>query len=255
MARKVDSEATKANFVLHGSSWTVAHLDRFLQSEWGQRLFKPPAAASPSSPLRRTTEAQIRPSPAFLAVPRDTPLVINPSLSRRPASAAASRRYVPDLDQVETLTRGMTAASGRRQELAGEARSLMSAKARFKLAEAEKKQEKDFAAFKSQRAMITKQQRLLANLPQSGISGLQSAPNRPFSARPTNPQLQSSIAFGWSSPSPVTRSQLKRFPDREHNTFHTLFHPASQPVTNPQKECSLQLRYSRPFNIVTGTSY
>ena len=250
MARKADPEATKANFVMHGSSWTVAHLDRFLRSEWGQRLFKPAETPSQFSPLRRTTEAKIRPSPAFLAVPRDTPLMQDSSPPRRPASATATRRYAPDLDLVETLARGMTAASGRRQELAGEARTLMSAKARLKLAEAEKKQEKHFAALKSQRAMITKQQRLLANLPKSDISGLQSAPNRPFSARPVNPQLQSSIAFGLSPPSPITRPQLKRFPDREHNTFQTIFRPSSQPGTDPR-----QLRGGRPFNIVTGTSY
>jgi hypothetical protein len=129
----------------------------------------------------------------------------------------------------------------------------MSAKARRQLAVAEKKQEKDFAVFKSQRAMITKQQRLLANQPQSDLTGIS---NRPLSARPLNPQLQSGIAFGLSPPSPPARPQLKRFPDRDHNTFQTLFHPASQPQVDPRKERLLQLtRGSRPFNIVTGTGY
>ena len=254
MARRPDPESTKANFYPHGSSWTVAHLDRFLQSEWGQRLFSAKETKSPSqaSPLCKTTDAKIRPSPAFLAAPRDTPLLKDSSPHRRPASASTNRRYTPDVMLLETLSRGMTASSCRRQELAGEARTLMSAKARRQLAVAEKKQEKDFAAFKSQRAMITKQQRLLANQPQSDFTGL---PNRPVSARPVNSQLQSSIGFGLSPPSPPARPLLKRFPDRDHNTFQTLFRPAPQSQADPRKEQLLQLtRGSRPFNIVTGAA-
>lgn len=253
MARRPAPESTKANFHPQGSSWTVSHLDRFLQSEWGQRLFSAKETKSPLqtySLCKTTVEGKIRPSPAFLAVPRDTPLLKDTSPPRRPASASTNRQYTPDITVLQTLSRGMTASSCRRQELAVEARTLMSAKARMQLAVAEKKQEKDFAAFKSQRAMITKQQRLLANQLQSA-----EVPNRPVSARPLNPQMGSSIGFGLYLPASPTRPQLKRFPDRDHNTFQTLFTPASQAQADPHREKLLQItRTTRPFNIVTGAS-
>lgn len=240
MSRKPDPDATLANFRPHGSSWTVSHLDRFLQSDSGQRLFslKPSQFDTNYSSLRLHTGMKIRPSPAFLGVPRDAPLLMD--AVKRPMSAATSRRPAPEID---ALNKEITAAMWKKRELESRGSDFLSPKERRKLAEAEKKQELDLSMYKTQRALLTKQQRIMVNEGKSEVRVM-----RPVSARPVNMQLKSSFTFNETAPMTPTRPQIRRFPEKDHNTFQTLFQPSSPPI--PLKHPTP----TRGFNIVTGVS-
>lgn len=76
--------SNKPNLQLTGSNWDATHLDKFLDSEWGDKLFNASRFRSSSAipyPIRPVFETSIRPSVSFLNQPRESsaPTVYLPS--------------------------------------------------------------------------------------------------------------------------------------------------------------------------------
>ena len=284
-----DQFANKANLSLHGRTWNAAHLDSFLRSQWGEKLFVAGKQRDDSNSvqlpadlqIRSTTDSRIRPSPAFLSLPREAP----------PAPEFVSARSTSDFDwtdsektkdfrkrQVDTvaLAKGIHTAEERKAALQKESARLLPPPARRQLYEAEKKQGMDYFALKSQRLLLMKQQRILENAYPDGLirQGTREGRSKVFSqsaravARTSNLKLQRrtspDVEFGnpeSGSTSPVPpRFQLKRFPEiykhHYHDTHQALFIPGGETQGIGRLDRLTQLtRGNRAYNIVSGTSY
>jgi len=284
-----DQFSNRANLSLHGSTWNAAHLDSFLRSQWGEKLFVAGKQREDSNSvqlpadlqIRSTTDSRIRPSPAFLSLPREAP----------PATDFASARSATDFDwtdsektkdfrkqQVDSvaLARGIQGAEERKKALQKESARLLPPPARRQLYEAEKKQGADYSALKSQRLLLMKQQRILEHGYPDGLirQGTREGRSKVFSqsaravTRTSNLQIQRKtspdIEFGHpesGSTSPVPpRFQLKRFPElfkhHYHDTHEALFIPGGDTQGTGRLERLTQLtRGNRAYNIVSGTSY
>ena len=281
--------ANRANLSLHGRTWNAAHLDSFLRSQWGEKLFVAGKQRDDSSgmqlppdmQIRSTTDSRIRPSPAFLSLPREAP----PATDFQSARTALEFDWkAPEATQdfrkrpVDTVALGKSiqAAEGRKLALEKESARLLPPPARRQLYEAEKKQSMDYTNMKSQRLLLIKQQRILEHAYPDGLirQGTREGRSKTLTQssrtvdrtstlqfkRRTSPDIEfGNPEFGSTSPV-LPRFQLKRFPEiykhHYHDTHQALFIPDPDHQEAGRLDRLTQLtRGNRVYNIVSGTSY
>lgn len=265
----------KPGVVLSGKSWGVQHLDRFLASEWGVRLFKPNKKPNITVNADETfgfyPSSPIRPSASFLAQPREkTPAVIlrtNSSVTKYPHYIDnKSFEAQQSINQVQQKLLCHTNNSVK----------YLPAHKRKQAFDAEMMMKKEYFRLKRAQGLKTKQERIRCNeyrngvvvdgvvnslfnknaLERSVINEHQNKLNRRAEERMNNLRLHtassSNIIFFNQRGEGLCESAHKHraSPIKADDAVAGIF--KAQPVINPTPSRVLKTSHSRDFNIISG---
>ena len=273
---------------LRGSTWDVKHLDSFLASAWGEKLFKSKMPTETSYynkqlPLM-TANSSIRPSAAFLTLPRTQPPV--QALEKKTGNTLihqSGNPYSPPVPNVEHITSQMVTIENQRQADLKELSKVIPPSKRKQLFEAEKHRNQEFLRLKHEKIKETKKNRILSNEYRGAILGVD-VQDRSKSKSSTymkgsdqvleirkklrseniskhtkpNPNIQffNSDQNAAMEEKPRGLKKVEEIPSHYHDTYHALF--VNKPsTTNPERSDRLKnlWRGCRDFNIVTGVLF
>lgn len=292
--------ANKANLTLHGTTWDAKHLDKFLKSDWGDRLFNSNQSNMPTEKVKKqegiqTVDTNIRPSPAFLTLPRSSGVTATIHTSAPMTVGIVTHAQFQDTQQpVKLSKKDPIEIAKRMQKIEQELKGIKEAQydrlppnRRKQLFEGEKKREQQLKKLKEEKAMITKQNRIIKSGYPEGILGVDS-PNLPdtklywkeqkdierskslqqnrWQQRAQNMMKNTSTSPGitFSNPNsaevPAEKARAKKrveeVPEQYHDTFGALFIPKVQKRDPERAERLKELnRGERNFDIVSGAYY
>ena len=169
----------KPSLTLRGSTWDVKHLDNFLASQWGEKLFqskKPSENSDIGSQLPFLySNGSIRPSAAFLAQSRNQPPI--QSLEKTTTSTLITKNlekkcYTPPTVDIGEISKRLTSLEQQRIKDDQEFVKVIPPSKRRQLFEAEKHRNKVYSKLKNQKLSETKKERVIHNEYRNGILGV-----------------------------------------------------------------------------------
>lgn len=292
--------ANKANLTLHGTTWDAKHLDKFLKSEWGDRLFNASKSNQPPEPAKniegiKTVDTNIRPSPAFLTLPRSS-AIIAPVPTQAPVitGVVTHTQFQDNQQPISIQKKDHIEISKKMQKIEQELKGIREAQMervtpdrRRQLFEGEKKREQMLKKLKEEKAMITKQNRIIKSGYPEGILGVD-APNLPdtklywkeqkeiersrslqanrWQQRAQNIMKNTSTSPGitFSNPNSAelpgekvrAKKKVDEIPEQYHDTFGALFVPKTEKRDPDRAQRLKELnRGERNFDIISGAYY
>jgi hypothetical protein len=278
----------KPGVSLRGSTWDVKHLDSFLASAWGEKLFqsKLPTESStlPQQLQVMSANSSIRPSAAFLTLPRTQPPV--QSFEKRCGNTlihSSTNPYSPPKLNLDQVTTQLASIEHLREKDLKELSKVIPPSKRKQLFEAEKHRNLEYLKLKHEKIRETKKNRILSNEYREAILGVE-VPKRATSksagfvkgneqvveirkklradniARHTrpNPNIQffNEDCHDSAEEKPRGLKKVDQIPNHYHDTYGALF--VNKPATtNPERADRLKYlwRGCRDFNIVTGVLF
>ncbi|CAG9311821.1 unnamed protein product [Blepharisma stoltei] len=292
----------KPSVTLHGSTWDAKHLDKFLSSQWGEKLFSskrnsamslPPSQPNPALAPFLNGDTNIRPSPAFISLPRTSEAPAFLTKETKPMTMMSwrndQRPFEPSQPDMIKIGEKMSQLEKRRLEDDTEYNKRILPSKRRQLYEAAKYREKEYKKLKNERLAIIKKERIISNAYPNGILGVDS-PDRPdLSSHYWKMQKQDMIkeqedrlkrearainmlkyrgtspGIGFSHSNienpPVEKPRgLKRVedevPEQYHNTHNSLFVPTVDRISEDRNERLKSLwRGNRDYNIISGAYF
>lgn len=260
---------------LHGTTWDAKHLDKFLSSQWGERLFNTKQSQdSYSKPLANFDNCSIRPSMSFLAVSRNNVPVYDAPPNSGPSALTHSRSPQPSnwnqiSDKISRLHQKKSLCEAQESK-------VLPPKKKKELFESIKNYQEEINALKKQKLEIIKKNRILEKGYPNGVLGVPSESttrNNQNSARirryaralniMKHTGTNSGIEFGHSLSTdqvPEKPSGIKylrnSMPQHYHNTHRELFCPQEK-TKSAQREKRLKevWRGNRDFNIISGAYF
>lgn len=279
---------------LSGSTWDAKHLDNFLSSEWGEKLYKtskPSPFPSYQKPNSFFQKSSIKPSASFLSYNRDNQPLHN---IEKPQGSSLleykDEKYGKNPFQGDPLITNfkMKELEDMRRRDMLEYQKVLSPFKRRQLLEAEKTRNQAYSELKNERLLGVKRQRILKGEYPEGILGVDSARRADFSPLYANKQKEYEKYDKEKTVSRLNRAKnimdhtcanqkivffndprsedvkekatgMKRAEDGSrhyHDTYAALFTPESFKSQNERAERLLQLgRGNRDFNIISGAEY
>jgi hypothetical protein len=281
----------KPGMTLSGKTWDAKHLDKFLNSEWGEKLynhkkFDDPSLALPSSPF---LQSSIRPSATFMSEPRDRKVastIDKPQGS--PLVTWSSKSKSPTRANLSEISSKMKEIEKEQKKAESNYSKLLSPSKRKQLFEAEKERLKKYSELKKARLEEVKNSRIVTIGYPEGILGVDS-PQRPevspyyYKIQRENEKLSKSLAASRISRAmyimnkttassqiqffnekntevPVEKpcgiKKVENLPIHYHDTHEVLFTPSINTVSPERSERLKNIwRGQRNFNIINGTDY
>ena len=283
----------KPGLSLSGQTWDARHLDKFLSSEWGGKLYNhkkydEPQPVQSQSPYLRTS---IRPSATFMSEARDRKVVSlidkplgNSLLAWTGKSPSPQRK---NLAEISAKMKELEKVQAKNEE---EYTKLLSPGKRRQLFEAEKERLKQYASLKKERLEEVKNDRIVKIGYPGGILGIDS-PDRPEAStyyckvQKDNEKVKRNLVqnrmnramFIMNKTSPNYNIQFfnekegegDRAEDRQrgirrveqgavhyHDTYDALFTPLKDSSSPERAERLKQIwRGNRKFDIISGSEY
>lgn len=277
---------------LRGNTWDVKHLDNFLASAWGEKLFQSKRATEASYvpqqlPLM-TSNSSIRPSAAFLSLARTQPPV---QFLEKPKGNtlihSSVHPYSPPVLNIEKVSGQLASLEEKRTKDAQEYLKVIPPSKRRQLFEAEKHRNREYLKLKHQKIRETKKERVLSSEYRSGVLGVEigrrdhvksancclKVAEDNDKANKLRKNFRTQNIMNHTSPSaniqffntkfsegekekPRGLKKVEEIPGHYHNTYNTLF--VTKPETsNPERSERLKdlWRGNRNFNIISGVLF
>lgn len=285
----------KPGLALAGKTWDAQHLDKFLGSEWGGKLYKqykPVPDASHSVYVSPFLKSSIRPSASFMSENRERKVVSNidnktqgNALVSWPAKSVSKSPVRKNLTEINQK---MIEIEEAQKKSAGEYTKLMGPTKRKQLFEAEKQRMKVYSELKKEKLNEVKLDRIVKWGYPEGILGVDS-PERPekspfySNVQKTNDKFSKTqalnrinrakyimnhtnaspnIQFFNEKNSEIAEEKLggiKRVDEscvHYHDTYASLFTPLPNDVSPERNERLKTIwRGGRGFDIISGTEY
>lgn len=283
----------KPSVVLRGNTWDVKHLDNFLSSQWGEKLFKskkPSIASNPQEQLPLIySNNSIRPSATFMSLNRDNPpiqLLDKCQSNTLITQSNTQRTYTPPTLDIGKISKELVTMEKDKVKSNEEYMKIIPPSRRRQLFEAEKHRNKEFLKLKHDKILETKKQRVLSNEYKSGILGVNPTERSAFNskhwesnktykndqsdyhskARSMNimkhTMPNANIPFFnpyTSEPDPEKPRGLRRvteIPEHYHDTHHAVFVPKPKSTNLDRTQRLKELwRGNRDFNIISGAYF
>lgn len=274
---------------LRGSTWDVKHLDNFLSSQWGEKLFQSKKLSENSKANQQLpfiyTNSSIRPSAAFLSLPREQPPIQSfyktSENSLIPKNSQTSPYVVPVVD-VDVLSKKLLTLEQQQAKDEQEARKIISPGKRRQLFEAEKYRNQVYAKTKHEKLDETKKDRVVRNEYRSGVLGvsvterkcaksmtwrnknnnctdkmvLRTENIKTHTAPNPNIQFYNTKHSEGEPEKPRGLKKVDEIPEHYHDTYNALFIAKSK---NPNTERTQRLkelwRGNRDFDIISGSYF
>lgn len=283
----------KPSVVLRGNTWDVKHLDNFLASNWGEKLFnskRPTERSAVVQPLPQLTgTSSIRPSAAFLTLTRSQPPIL-PLEKPQPSSLiytnTSQKSYTPPTLDIDKTTKRLQSLESQRKKDEQEILKVIPPSKRRQLFEAEKHRNKQYLNLKHEKILETKKERVICSEYRSGVLGVNSERMHARNvwvksvdkdaekgveerkvARAMNimnhTAPSANIQFFNSRAEEVQQGERNRglrrveeIPQHYHDTYNALFVPKPT-SSNPDRTQRLKelWRGNREFDIVSGAAY
>lgn len=165
---------------LSGKTWDAQHMDKFLNSDWGTKLYKSPQRTQEPSPIPQNSssvyaKSLIRPSASFMSEYRERPTVEILEKSRGSALdnfKPTSLSKTPQKSSPGEITKKMRELDEQNRRDYEEYIKLISPKKRKQLFEAEKQRKKVYSELKNEKLLDVKRQRIVAYAYPQGILGV-----------------------------------------------------------------------------------
>lgn len=284
----------KPSVVLRGNTWDVKHLDNFLASQWGEKLFqskKPSVNSGPQEQLPMIySNSSIRPSAAFMSLNRSQPPVqsLEKSFGNTLIHKSDTRRsFTPPSLDIEKVSKQLVNMEKERARDNLEYMKTIPPSKRKQLFEAEKHRNKQYLKLKHDKIEETKKERVLTNGFRSGVLGVNITERSTINyknwgtlnkdSEESNAELHRKARamniLGHTAPSaniqffnpysneaePEKARGLKKveeIPEHYHDTHNALFvpKPESSNVERTQRLKELW-RGNRDFNIISGAYF
>lgn len=277
---------------LRGNTWDVKHLDNFLASAWGEKLFQSKRGTensyAPQQLPLMTSNSSIRPSAAFLSLPRTQPPV--QPLEKPKGNTLihpSSNPYTAPVLNLEKISKDLTTLEEKRIKDAQEYLKVIPPSKRKQLFEAEKHRNKEYLKLKHEKIRETKKERVLSSGYRSGVLGVDLGRRDQIKSASLGVKstecddkskeirrgLRTQNIMSHTSPSaniqffnskhvegeqekPRGLKKVEEIPSHYHNTYNTLF--VTKPETcNPDRSERLKdlWRGNRNFNIISGVLF
>lgn len=280
----------KPSVVLRGSTWDAKHLDSFLASQWGEKLFRSKRPSEHSGGRSQLpflySNSSIRPSAAFLALSRDRPPVqaleklFGDSLA---ATGPDKKPYTLPIVELDEISKKLNTIETQKKKDELEYIKTIPPSKRRQLFEAEKHRNKVYSELKQQKLTETKRDRILQNEYRSGIIGVniskspndynkkiqeiehQNDENRKtfrmhnimnYTAPSANIQFFNTGVNEAEKDKPRGLKRVEEIPEHYHDTQKALFEPKFS-TTNPERTQRLKelWRGNRDFDIISGSYF
>ena len=283
----------KPSVNLRGSTWDVKHLDNFLSSQWGEKLFQSRKPSENSKLPEQLpflyTNSSIRPSAAFLSLPRDQPpiqsLLKSSENSLIPSSQA--KTYTAPTVDVDVISKKLHHLDEQRARDDQELCKIIPPAKRRQLFEAEKHRNKVYSKLKQEKLAETKKDRVVRNEYRSGVLGVdlterKSGKSATWGTKEavrneksveTNRALRAHNIMVHTAPSPnvqffntgVTEGEpekprglkkVQEIPQHYHDTYSALFIPKPRNDNTERTQRLKELwRGNRDFDIISGSYF